>query len=758
MRFRWIVGFAVVFAAGAARADYYSHPDLHPANRCADIPAGIGDENDPGGAGSIHCQRLFWDLPPVLEVGRIGVAERFAEDPAPQFPRGITDRPPPIFRGDTNGDGIADEGFELQADCEANATGCERLCSDPLMIPYWKELLDENGQPVTGPDDFNYSEATSAPGTGDLEGPQFQVSCIYGSRSYYGPWQTGATVDPAACKAFLVANPEAEVIDGPCGNTIFDRIASTQAIRFENTERLNYFQTLGGERFEWNIGSEYYNHYGSHHGTCSAPTHDCGRGGNGRPAEDYEEGGACWDQYSYLSHGPDERGDGEVSRCWAGDADPRCNRGKDQEGNNRAGTSGFRNATQIPGRLSVPLPNKEGEERGVQGAEDQFWGCNHHVVTQLPPGSYGVTSRYINYRLQTGGVRNDHPTDTIWGAAPGDFYGGAVGEMIIQYFVKPATADVRPINISFNAAADGATTMYPPFTWNYHESEWVPPFDSQIALNAIHSHHRMVKGVMNVAPVNPPRLNAHDPNCGGPQPNGAPSDLYTSWEWEDAPVCQYWKEDDGPVPLRKGQTLRTTCYVNNGVTPEAIKHGLVAGATVEVLKALGAPIPEYPETMPADTWGDPLRNSPVGTELLYGTHPPLNYRVVYKCSSNGMHGDSMVQFNAFVEGRRNPICNPNPATDADGDYIDGAYVNGEQCGEGGVCEPGSIVFACVGEEEMCIGVSMYWAMPRLGSDSNDEALENLAAGNVNDVGTPGNAGTETDISGICTECGDGPGL
>ena len=757
MRSLWIVPATVILAAGAASADYYSHPDLRPESRCADIPAGIGDESDPGGAGSIHCQRLFWDLPPVLEVGMIGVAERFSEDPAPQFPRGITDRPPPMFRGDTNNDGIADEGFEFLADCQANATGCEPLCSDPLMVPYWKELLDENGNPVIGPDDFGYSEATSAPGTGDLEGPQFQVSCHYGSRSYYGPWQTGATVDVQACAQYLAENPGAEVIEGPCGNNVFDRLAATQAIRFENTERLNFFQSQDPEspRFEWNVGSEYYNHYGSHHGTCSAPTHDCGRGGNGRPAEDYEEGGACWDAYSYLSHGPDERSDGEVSGCWAGDADPRCDRGKDQEGNNRAGTGGFRNATQIPGRLSIPLPNKEGEERGVQGAEDQFWGCNHHVVTQLPPGSYGVTERFINYRLQTGGVRNDHPTQEIWGAAPGDFYGGAVGEMIIQYFVKPATADVKPLNISFNAAGDAATTYYPPFTWNYHESEWIPPFDSQLALNAIHSHHRMVKGVMNVAPVNPLRPNAQDPNCGAPKPDGTPGDLYTSWEWEDAPVCQYWKEQDGPVALRSGQSLRTTCYVNHGVTPEAIKHGLVAGATVEVLRALGAPIPEYPETMDADAWGDPLRNSPVGTELLYGTHPPINYRVVYKCSHAGtVPGTSLVQ---APFGSLSTICTPNPATDAEGDYIDGAYINDTQCG-GGICEPSSIIFACIGEDEMCIGVSMYWAMPRLGSDSNDEAVAELQAGNVDNVGKPGNRGVATDVSGICTECEGGPGL
>ncbi|MGH7820332.1 MAG: hypothetical protein ACREQ9_11195, partial [Candidatus Binatia bacterium] len=65
--------------------------------------------------------------------------------------------------------------------------------------------------------------------------------------------------------------------------------------------------------------------------------------------------------------------------------------------------------------------------------------------------------------------------------------------------------------------------------------------------------------------------------------------------------------------------------------------------------------------------------------------------------------------------------------------------------------------------------AMYWAMPRLGSDRSAEAEQNLqdaaaalqagdattAQRELNQVGTPGNLGTETDVSGICTECEPG---
>ncbi|MGH7899431.1 MAG: hypothetical protein ACREQQ_15860, partial [Candidatus Binatia bacterium] len=175
------------------------------------------------------------------------------------------------------------------------------------------------------------------------------------------------------------------------------------------------------------------------------------------------------------------------------------------------------------------------------------------------------------------------------------------------------------------------------------------------------------------------------------------------------------------------------------------------------------------------TWGDALAESVVGKELLYGTHPPINYRVVYKCSTNEqlaqVPGATLVQLPAEIGNLYN-ICTPNPAKDADGDYIDGAYKNDLQCG-GGLCEPSSIVFACIGEDEMCIGVALYWAMPRLGNpDTNDEAMQNLQDGltalqggdtdtaqrKLNDVGLPGSTSQPTDYpAGSCPEC-TGPGL
>ena len=732
---RLAAGLAMVMAA-AAQADYYSHPKLRPEWRCQDIPAGIGSPDDPGGVNSFHCQRLFWDLPAVTEVGTIVVAAPFEEDPVPRFPRGLTDRVPPMFVGTKDGQ---PEGFEHLEDCNVNAAGCQRLCDTDLpdatipedQVPYWQELLNTDGSAKIGTDGFD-NHAVGSNGTAPQEGPLFQLACQRGTRTYYGPWQTGDKVAPENC----------DPATAQCGN-VYDRLASNQFTKFESTARLDRdveaLRTTPDRRLEWNTGSEFYNHFASHHGTCWASGDPCADAANPKPREAYNTPDGECAYYEYWT----TPGTG----CHPEDADNACHGAKEGEPQRPAGSNGsFRNATQIPGRLSVPLPGN----RGVETTEDTVWMCNHHVVTQLPPGSYDM-DRLANYRLQQRGVVNDTTEYDVYGVPPGEEVGGAVGEMIIQYFTRPMSGDVKPLNIAFNAAADLATTWYPPFTWNYHESEWLPPFDAAVGLTAIHSHHRMVKGTMAVAPASPPRTNSQDPNCGG----AGSTDIYTSWYWEDAPVCQYWKETDGPVIVRKGQSLRTTCYVNNGVTPEAIKHGLVAGSAVQTLKVLGAPIPDYPELMPASTWGDALAESPVGRQLLYGLHPPINYRVVYKCSTQAptLPGATIVPLDY-------EICSPNPAVDADLDYIDGPYKNPAQCGgdPDALCQPGTIRFACIGEDEMCIGVSMYWALPRLGGEGNDEAMENLQSGNVNEVGTPGNAGADTSLSGLCPECDQGPGL
>jgi hypothetical protein len=250
--------------------------------------------------------------------------------------------------------------------------------------------------------------------------------------------------------------------------------------------------------------------------------------------------------------------------------------------------------------------------------------------------------------------------------------------------------------------------------------------------------------------------------------------------------------------MRKGNVVRTTCFVNNGVTPEAIKNGLVAGSVVEGLRNLGAPIPQRPGTVPASQWGDLLASSPVGEQLLYGKHPPVNYRVKYTCSGTGGGGDPLPPVGVpgevggpireddeeVVPETEVPVvggqqvlpetdmnrpfysstgilgaqpCLPNPAVDGDGDYVDGPYRNSTECpkdaeGQPGWCNPGTITFACIGEEEMCIGVSLFYALPRIGGEDHDEAMANLEEGNVNEVGTPGSAPRPPTDNGICHDC------
>jgi hypothetical protein len=712
-----------------ARADYETNPELRPENRCAMIPAGINDPKDPGGVNSIHCQRLFWDLPATTKVGAIRVAAPFAEDRVPRFPNGLTDRIPPMYILDANGDGASDDGKGY----EKAGTGRRRVCADIDQIPYWKELLNSDGSPKTGTDGLGRHsvDEPAKPQTG----PLFQLACRRGSRTYFGPWQTGTDVN------------------------VFDRCYNCgspyRSTRFENTDRLNRDvasgRTTENRRVEWNVGSEYYNHFASHHGTCyNGSDSICSNPENPQTRAAFQPGGACWNNQKGANGPSDPGGKGG---CWSGDRNPTAS--------GCAPANGYRNATQYPGRLYTPLP----DGRGVLGVEDQIWGCNHHVVTQLPPGSYGVTT-LANFRLQKAGLVNN-TTTPVYGVPPGQPIGGSVGEMIIQYFTEPANAPVKPINFMFNAIGDLATTAYPPFTWNYHEAEWAAPTDLAMSFMVIHSHHRMVKGTMNVVPPAKPRLNSPDPICGGMKGGQTPTDLYTDWYWEDPPVCQYWKDPDGAVIIRKGQSVRTTCYVNNGVTPEAIKNGLVAGSVAEGLRSLGAPIPQQPSTVPTSAWSSLLVDSVPGQELLYGKHPPVNYRVKYTCSASGTGGSANVPAAVPAVGGTTVLvnapflsstgvvgakpCSPNPAVDGDADYVDGPYINSAQCGEGVWCNPGTITFACIGEEEMCIGVGAWYPLPRLGGAGNDEAMENLQKQDIDHVGTPGQVPPAD--NGICHDCG-----
>ena len=67
------------------------------------------------------------------------------------------------------------------------------------------------------------------------------------------------------------------------------------------------------------------------------------------------------------------------------------------------------------------------------------------------------------------------------------------------------------------------------------------------------------------------------------------------------------------------------------------------------------------------------------------------------------------------------LCPPNPKVDADGDYVDGAYVNEAICGPGGLCEPSTVVWADRAEDEMCIMVGHYYPMDRLLAEGSTDS-------------------------------------
>jgi hypothetical protein len=627
-------------------------------------------------------------------------------------------------------------------------------------IGWWAPIEDASHNAVIGNDPTGKLH-DAEDRTKVQRGPLFQVQCRRGSRSYQGPWQLGT-------------NPHRYDYNG------------LAILRFENTGRLNRDVAAGrtteDKRIEWNTGSEYYNHFASHHGTCYYPgkksegdgtaaglgnLDPCDDPLNPLPREAYDPGNpkAFCRAYQRSSDGPDDpMGKGG---CYAADSDTRCS---------VHGSGGVvRDATQVPGRLVKYFP----DERGIPSVEDVLFRCDHHVVTQLPPGSYGIT-KLANFRLAHGGIRNDANV-TLMDTPPGEIIGGAVGELIIQYFTEPANAAVKPLNWMFTALPD-LVTYYPPFTINYKEVPWTAPYDLEMTMLVLHSHHRMVKGTINLTP-NPLRLNSTNPLCGGSAGQTVPPlNLYTNWQWEDAPICDYWKEPDGPLTLRKSDVLRAGCTVNNGITPEAIKHGLVAGDVVETLRTLSnGAIPDDPSTVPTSTWAPAFIGSPVGREILYGTHDPENYRVVYKCATGSTPEQVEVEDTAVgvpdpvggtplatvpgatapgVLGTGTVICPPNPKKDADGDYVDGTYLNEAICGPGGLCEPSAVVWADRAEDEMCIMVGHYYALDRIGDmegGGHDRAVGHLTSGDpnrVDDVGTPGTTRNQ-DLVGRCWDCKEG---
>src|SRR5687768_9234280 len=79
------LALALLLAAAPALADYDSDPALAPEKRCASIPPSDGD---PGGAASVHCQRMIWDLRPATKLGFVAAAAPLPEKRVPRFPGG----------------------------------------------------------------------------------------------------------------------------------------------------------------------------------------------------------------------------------------------------------------------------------------------------------------------------------------------------------------------------------------------------------------------------------------------------------------------------------------------------------------------------------------------------------------------------------------------------------------------------------------------------------------------------------------------
>lgn len=395
------VAAAFTLLAVAAGADYDSHPELRPERRCAGIPPGAAAPDDPGGVQSIACQRLLWDLAATTRLGAVAAAAPLPEKRVPRYPGGLTDRPPPLYVG---ADG---EGYE------SPGRGRTPLCADPDQVPWWKPRLDASGKPRVGKD----------PRTGQT-GPLFEVACRRGTRVRFGPWQAGRST------------------------AITDDIAEG-VLRFENSARLDRDAELRGldekrdGRREWVVAVEFYNHFAIHHSVCWVPENArCDNPDDPWTASDPAQ---CWKGYQEVADGPDDpHGKGG---CYAGDQDTRCTRPA-QSGE----TAWF--LTTVPGRYAAAPP----DGAAMIGLEDQLWRCVHHVMLQWPIDDsnrdqafhevgmegYGL-DRPVDYRLQTGGLVNVAP-EPQHGAAPGEVIGGAVGEMIVQYFTEPfPSRTVKPL-------------------------------------------------------------------------------------------------------------------------------------------------------------------------------------------------------------------------------------------------------------------------------------------------------------------------
>src|SRR5207249_7403774 len=300
-----------------ATADYHTHPELKPSSRCGTALQKNPLPN-PGNIESLEnyttdCQPLYWDLTATVELH---APVRAAYDPITGFLHGPTDRPPPLYT-----DGV--DGFDEPG------PGLTPLCPD---VP----------DPVTG--GIDHMIPWWAPAGQDTDGTNlYTVECRRGVRVHYGPWQVGT--DPK----------------------IYDRVAEA-IVRFENTDQLNDDNVPLSNRREWNVASEFYNHFGSHHGTCWNPgvgfqgtgqlqgPNPCNNPDDPATASSYDQCG--------TNGNPPPPGSYQSGAETCPGSDPRfhCSvyNGYNQQ---------FRNATQYPGRLFVDLPTG----RAVYNLEDQLW-------------------------------------------------------------------------------------------------------------------------------------------------------------------------------------------------------------------------------------------------------------------------------------------------------------------------------------------------------------------------------------------------
>lgn len=497
----------------------------------------------------------------------------------------------------------------------------------------------------------------------------YRSACRRGTRAYFGPKQ-------------LSSAP-----------SVFDEL-DYAVLKFQNSARLDHDGPGGialgpADRREYNDASEIYIHEGAHHAFCEISADRC----NDANDPVYANSGAC-KSYRDLANGvyyPDTN----QWYCSADKPDPSC-------GSLNQRFQSHRTTTTRRGRFLMELP----PGHAFKVVENPMWLCEEHLVNDEPAID---TPAPRNFRSQ----------------------GGAVGEMVIQFFTQPiSTPDLKPVNLAFDDLVDTSTTLVPPFTVGVEQSIWYAPFDLAIGMLTLHSHQNMVKGTIQILPATAPRMSATRPGCGGLK-NGLPNPaVYENYRYLEPEFCEYWREADGPIILRKGDAVRAQCVVNNGMT-----------ATDRI---------DDPALRRA------VEQSTIGEEFLYGQQPPSAYRVRYGCEQR----TGVPPGQPLMHARD---CPANPAVDDQGRPVDGAYdplatyrydYCPQRLGYTGQCVPANVVFANTGKDAMCIPIVMYWPLDRIvNADGgvNQDAAGKLEQGKVDEVGTPGRLFKSPSDFGTCDD-------